>query len=262
MWSALAGGEAGRLARAAALSLAACCLGLGLAACRAGAEQRALEQEWAWLQETQGSLAAQRAELAQLQATAAAPGAAPELAQQAAQLEGELTDRAEEFALRLVDFLNEDPMIQGARPSERQLAAVRMKSAEDLILAREWIDEGGDYKQAIDIYETALALDPDNEELRTALATAQAARFMTPERFALARRGMSQNEVRALLGQPNRSHIREVPERGIVAWFYPTSERGDAAGVWFETDETSGEARASQLKYDAIQREEAPATGS
>jgi hypothetical protein len=138
-----------------------------------------------------------------------------------------------------------------------------MKSAEDLILAQEWIDKGGDYKRALEIYEMALALDPGNPELERARAAADAARLMSPERFALASRGMSQAEVRAVLGQPNPHNVREYPERGVVAWFYPTSERGDAAGVWFEVDEATGQATAYQVRYDAIQRQEpAPSEGA
>jgi tetratricopeptide (TPR) repeat protein len=218
-----------------------------------------LAQEWTWLQQSKRALDGRRTELARLQGEAAAAEGAPELAPQVAELDRAVTAQAEEFASRLVAFLNDDPMLEGVAPSERQLAAVRMKSAEDLILAQEWIDKGGDYKRALDIYDTALALDPDNGELEAARATAEAARLMTAERFALASRGMSEAQVRSVLGQPNLHNIREYPERGVVAWFYPISERGDAAGVWFEVDAETGASTAYQLKYDAIQRQEPPA---
>ncbi|MGH9464532.1 MAG: hypothetical protein ACRD0X_02730 [Thermoanaerobaculia bacterium] len=253
--------------RSRAQLLAAGALAAGLLAgcdwARGGADGAALSQEWAWLQQTQQTLDGQRAELAGLQAQAAAPDAAPEVAREVAELDREVTAGAEEFTARLVAFLNGDPMVEGIAPSERQLAAVRMKSGEDLILAQEWIDKGGDYKRALDIYDTALALDPGNAELEAARAAAQAARWMTAERFALASQGMSQEAVRALLGQPNPNNIREYTDRGVVAWFYPTSQRGDAAGVWFEVDAETGAATAYQLEYDAIPRQEVlPAEGA
>ncbi len=231
-----------------------------LAGCDAqpGADDAVLAQEWTWLQEAKQALDGRRVELAELQSQTSLPEATPEIAQQVAQLDSEITTQAEEFTIRLVNFLNADPMLEGVAPSERQLAAVRVKSAEDLILAQEWIDKGGDYKRALDIYDTALALDPGNADLEAARAAADAARLMTAERFALASRGMSAAQVRAVLGQPNRHNIREYADRGVVAWFYPTSERGDAAGVWFEVDAETGEAAAYQLQYDALQRQDAP----
>lgn len=229
---------------------------------RGPADDPVLAEEWVWLQETQQALQGERVELAELQGQAAAVEGTPELGQRLAQLDAEVTTRAEEFATRLVAFLNADPLLQGQAPSQRQFAAVRMKSAEDVILAQEWIDKGGDYKRALDIYDTALALDPENPELEAARAAAEVGRFITAESFALAREGMSQIEVRALLGQPNPHNIREYVERGVVAWFYPTSERGDAAGVWFEVSAQSGESRAYELKFEAIRRQEAEGGGN
>ncbi len=241
---------------AAGLLLAALLVGCG--APPGGADDLALAQEWAWLQEAKGALDARRVELAELQEQAAAPDATPEGVQRLAQLDLEVGAQAEQFATRLVAFLNGDPMLEGVPPSERQMAAVRMKSAEDLILAQEWIDKGGDYKRALEIYDTALALDPDNTELQAARAAAALARLMSPERFARASLGMSQAQVRALLGAPNLNNIREFADRGVVAWFYPTSERGDAAGVWFEVDAESGLSRVYQVEYEAIRLQEEP----
>ena len=125
-------------------------------------------------------------------------------------------------------------MIEGEPPSERQLAALHLKSDEDMIAAQEWIDKGGDYRRAIDIYNTALRFDPDNEALKEALATAEELRFMSEERFEEAKKGMTEAEVRAVLGQVNLHNIKDFPERKVRAWFYPTAEGGAAAAVWFK----------------------------
>ncbi len=56
---------------------------------------------------------------------------------------------------------------------------------------------------------------------------------MTEERFAQVRKGMTEQDVRAILGQVNLRNIRPYPERKVTAWFYPTAEDGAAAAVWF-----------------------------
>jgi tetratricopeptide (TPR) repeat protein len=250
-------------------------------ACGSGTDpkEEARTQEWEWLQQTKEELDSKRAQVAVLASATVPPaqeaegeaaasaeptpdedGVAPvapvDGAAQLATLEEEITALSEQFASRLVAFLNDDPIVAGQAPTERQLAAMRMKSDEDIVLAQEWIDKGGDYKRAIDIYTSALELDPDNESLKGALAAAQSNRYMSEERFAQAAEEMSREEVRALLGQPNLHNVREYTDRGVVAWFYPTTESGDAAGVWFEVNDETGESSAYQLKYDAISRDE------
>jgi len=260
--------------------MAACAVMVLVAACGTGTdpEEEARSQEWQWLQQTKQELDAKRAQLAELAAQAPLPeepategepadepatdeedgeeAATVGAAARIAALEEEITALSEQFSSRLVDFLNDDPIVEGQPPSERQLAALRMKGDEDMALAQEWIDKGGDYKRAIDIYTTALQLDPENERLLAALAAAEANRYMSADRFAQAEEGMSREEVRALLGQPNLHNIRQYADRGVVAWFYPTSATGDAAGVWFEVNDETGESSAYQLRYDAIQHEE------
>jgi tetratricopeptide (TPR) repeat protein len=261
-------------------TLAVCAMMALVAACGTGTdpEEEARNQEWQWLQQTKQELDAKRSQLAELAAQEAMPAepesegepgdepatdaeggeeaSTPGAAAQRAALEEEVTALSEQFSSRLVDFLNDDPIVENQPPTERQLAALRMKSDEDMVLAQEWIDKGGDYKRAIDIYTTALQLDPENAQLQAARAAAEANRYMSADRFAQAEEGMSREEVRAVLGQANLHNIRQYADRGVVAWFYPTSATGDAAGVWFEVNDETGESSAYQLKYDAIQHQE------
>lgn len=232
--------------------------GLWVAACSGGGpskEDLAKEAEWTWLNETKMELDAKRQELADLKAQLAEMAAEPteeeegepapgegvegeevDPATRAEQLQQEVDQLTEEFGGRLVAFINADPLIEGEEPTERQVALIRMKSDEDIVMAREWIDKGGDYKRAIEIYTTALLFDPDNDRLQEALAEAEALRYMTEERFATAKKGMTEDEVREALGQPNLHNVREFPERNVVAWFYPTGAGGSAAAVWFQPD--------------------------
>lgn len=232
-------------------------------------QELANEAEWTWLQETQEELAAKRQELAELQ-VAAAQAATEEEAEEAEAVEGEVGEPAEdpvaaaaaldeevaalteEYTGRLVGLLNADPMIEGEEPTERQLALLAMKSDEDIILAQEWIDKGGDYKRAIEIYNTALMFDPDNPKLRDALAEAEANRYMTEERFAEVEKGMTEDEVRQVLGQANLHNIRKYEDKGVVAWFYPTTEGGEAAAVWFQPERKTEIMKVYQVKFEAV----------
>jgi outer membrane protein assembly factor BamE (lipoprotein component of BamABCDE complex) len=215
--------------------------------------------QWDWLQQTKQRLDEQRERLAQLEGARLGaetePGKplAEPPAEEILRLRKEVDDLGEDFNRRLVEYVNAHASAaSGAEtPGERQLAAIRMKSDEDILLAREYIEEAGDYRRAIEIYETALAADPDNPRLRTELETAKARRYVTRERFALVREGMPQDEVRRLLGPPNLQDVREYPERGVTAWFYPKDASGAAAAVWFRKGDSTAE--AYQLDFDAIQ---------
>jgi len=188
----------------------------------------AADAEWAWLQTAKKTLDSRRAELALARKGGAGPGVAD-----TATREKEVAALADELGRRLIDFINADPPVEGERLSGRRLAAVRMKSDEDIAVAREFIDRGGDFQRAIEIYEAALEVDPDNPLLQQALDSARASRYMTAERFAQVKKGMTLDEVKALVGQPNLRDVREFPDRGILAWFFTRDAEGRAAAVWF-----------------------------
>jgi len=233
-----------------------------------GPSQMELEQEaeWSWLQEAKQSLDEQRQKLAELrQQVAEAPEEVAGVGEEEGEegeaepaptaadveaLENEVASTAEDFGSRLVTFLNDDPMIEGEPPTERQLAALHMKSDEDIALAQEWIDKGGDYKRAIDIYGNALRFDPDNEAVKQALADAEAKRFMSEERFKAAKKGMTEAEVRDVLGQVNLHNVKPFPDRKVVAWFYATAENGAAAAVWFREEKDGN--KVYRLNYEEV----------
>lgn len=242
------------------------------AACDSGPKvDPAVEAEWEWIQETKSTLDAKRAELADLKAAAMAPDpeedgeeadaeaegeeaeAEAEPMADPAALEEEITAMAEEFQQRLYEFINDpsNEIVEGQPLTERQMTLIAMKSDEEMLLAREWIDRGGDYKRAIEIYQGALLLDPENQKLKDALAAAESNRYMSEERFAAVAKGMSADAVRAALGTPNHHNVRQYPEKNVEAWFYPTAENGAAAGVWFEMK--NDVPTVYQAKYDAVQ---------
>jgi hypothetical protein len=253
-------------------------LGLGLIACGGGtpsADAVAAKRDAAWAeldQEHQG-LEQQRAELARLAAAGgsgaaasgeAAGGAAPGeggegggtagegAAERLEALETEVEEASQAFNERLVAFINDNPPVVGEPLTPVQQAAIRMKSDEDILVAREFIDKGGDYRRAVKIYETALMADPDYDRLKQELARAEEMRFMTEERFALVKDGMTEDEVRTLLGPVNLRNVRHFEKENVVAWYYPKNEHGAAAAVWFRHDAKKKALAVYQADFDAI----------
>lgn len=218
--------------------VAALCVLATLAACGGGGEtasaDAAQEAEWAELQQMKQTLDAKRAELAQAREQLAAAGEeeAAELSARVEQLAAETQTMADDFNSRLVTYINANAPVVGEPPTERQKEAIRLKSAEDILYAQEYIEQGGDYSRAIDIYKAALVADPENQELQAALTTAESQRYMSEERFAEVKRGMSDDQVRQLLGTPHYRNVREF-ENGTVGWFYPTDVNRSAAAIYF-----------------------------
>ena len=164
---------------------------------------------------------------------------------------GEIETEAQDLGARLIAFYNDDPMEQGAEPNEMQAAALRMKSAEDWLIAEEYINEGGDWAQAGSIVEQALRLDPNNEFMLEKQAWIEDMRFVNRERFDQLEKNMTQDQVEEILGPVNINNIKDFDDNNI-GWFYrkdPDAE-GGAAGVYFR--KRRGEFLVNNLDYEAI----------
>lgn len=211
----------------------------------AAAQSANQDAAWSELQAQQAELEAKRQELRDLRDAAAQQGEAPAAPAEGeapaaadpeaeiARLESEVQQETEELYQDLVEFINTAGLVEGEEPTGAVAEAIRMKSAEDMQVAQEYIDRGGNYRQAITIYEDALSVDPNNAELQQALAEAEANRYMSEERFAAAKEGMTEAQVREVLGTPFHANVRPFAEQNVVAWFYPVDETGSAAAVWF-----------------------------
>lgn len=210
----------------------------------AAASAEARKADWAWLENAKKDLDAKRQELAGVEAQAAA-GA--DVKAQLDRLNAEV-DKAEEIlGGKLAAYINADPPVVDEPMKPEVLAAMRMKSSEDILIAKEFVALGGDYRKAIDIINSSLAADPDNPALKSALADLEAKRFMTQERFAAVKKGMNEADVRGALGMPYNRNIKHYPDKKITAWFYPKNEQGDAAGIWFNEKGV-----AYQVSFDAV----------
>ena len=255
-----------------------CVLALLSAACGGGEDKAAagMDAQLAPLQEQQGALEAKRAELADLKAQIAAAAtaepaeedatgeegeAAPtveELTAQAEAMQGEINGMSDDFMTAVVTFINSVELYEGEPIPDAIQKAINMKSAEDMVYAGEYIWEGGEYRRAIEILDTALLLDPNNAELQAARDKAASDQFMIEERFAAVSKGMTQAEVRTAIGTVSRHNLREYPDKNVVAWFYRREDRG-AAGVWFE--EKDGAMRVYKSDFNAIEAPEEEGEG-
>ena len=112
-----------------------------------------------------------------------------------------------------------------------------MMSGEQMYLAQEYAIKGGDYRRAIDILVGAQNNDPDNPALAARIAEYQDARYVTAERLAEVKRGMTEAEVEGVLGKVFHSYVRTFPDENVFAWFYPKDPEehgaGAAVGVFF-----------------------------
>lgn len=222
--------------------------------------------DWAALQQEKQALDAKRQEYRQLkdQLADAAPDAAgrSELQARVDTLKGELDTLAQEFGAQVADFINSQEIEVGAPLTEIQQQALHFNSDEAIANAGDFIDNAGDWQRAIDIYEGALEADPSYSKLKEAIAFAEQMRHMTKERFDLAKKKMTQNEVRKVLGPVKLSNIREFPEKHVLGWFYP-KEDGGAAGVYFrERTKDQGNWEAYELDFDAVKPVGADGGGS
>jgi|CXWL01.1.fsa_nt_gi alkylhydroperoxidase family enzyme len=204
------------------------------------------------IERERGGLDAERRALAALGtqlATIRAAGSDPtEVEDRIETRKAELDRLASQLDQHLVDYLNAHRPRPGEPLTLEQRRVLDVKIAEDLAVAKEFIEEGGDYAHAIQIYRDLLALEPDSAPVLAALASAEARRTMTSERFAALRKGMTRDQVRTALGLPHLKNIQDFAEQGVVAWFYPT-DQGGTAGVYFERDSDDEEPRVYRWDY-------------
>lgn len=256
---------------------AACLLALPLVSC--GPSDDAGEDPaaaiWSEVTQMQEDLAATRAELAETRTQLAAADeeaaegaevatdegaeegaeAAPtaeELEARIAELEDQAVSQAEEFTGKVIEYINGSGLVEGQPRTPEQSQAFDWKAEEDIRIAQEYIDKGGDYSRAIDIYNASLMSDPENQLLLDAKAKAEELQYMTEERFAAVEKGMSQDEVRAAIGTAHNRNRRDYEDENMIGWFYPRNpaEGGGAAGVFFK--QKNDEWRVNLADFDAV----------
>lgn len=212
-----------------------------------------LRQDKQALDDEREELATTRERLARAEAGELPEGEEVDTAQLQAdieQLDAQITEDAEALNAAIVEFINADPPLEGEPIPPATQEAFALKAGEDLVLAEEYITQGGDYARAIRIYEDVLAFDPDNPEAQAALERAQEMRYMDQERFVQVEEGMNKAQVREVLGTPNARNIRTYEDRDLEAWFYPKGKDAGAAGVYFRKQD--GTEEVYRIDFDAV----------
>lgn len=232
---------------ALSLALAMAWLGCGPSKEEIRAKEKAdqLASAKSAMETARAELLAKRVELETAKAALSAPGSpAGGSAEQKARVEtlGKEEDQlTSDFVRAIVDFVTASDLARGAVMTSDQRLAVDYMVEEQSRVAREYIDVAGDYRRAIEIYEQLLHSDPGNARVLAAKAEAEKLRYMDSGRFEQVKPGMTQLEVRALLGQPTRDNMKQYWDRGLRAWYYPR-EGGLIAGVFYrEKIKGSGE---------------------
>jgi hypothetical protein len=107
---------------------------------------------------------------------------------------------------------------------------------------------GGDYRRAIQMFEGILEYAPDDPGVLAALQRAREGRYMTEERFRRVEIGMTQPEVREILGPAHIRNRRSYEEQAVQAWFYPRESDDHHAGVYFW--QVAGQWQVYRLEYE------------
>ena len=113
--------------------------------------------------------------------------------------------------------------------------AVSLFAREKIRIGDSYMNILSRYDRAMNMYRSALQIDPGNEEAQRKLELAESRRFVDLSRFSRVKEGMSESEVEEVLGLPREDWIRQKIEPGHVysVWIYPRSD-GGAAAVYFD----------------------------
>lgn len=113
--------------------------------------------------------------------------------------------------------------------------AGRLIANERLRLGDAYLAVLSRYDRAIQMYESALAVDPENDEARKRIQIARDRQFVSFDRFASLRDGMTEADVAARLGTPREDWIKHLTQndRLYSVWIYSRAD-GGAAAVYFE----------------------------
>ncbi len=164
-----------------------------------------------------------------------------------AQLEAELKQAQSVFdeaftndQSALSAFLNVVLNDEALRSAQETRKALDLYAEEALVNAKDFMERAGDYRRAIELLETAegyftaVNLSPP-ATLLAAKEEAKNKRYLTKERFDLLKKGMTEEQVKAITGTPFYANVRENEVRGkkVVSWLFNRQD-GEVAGLYFE----------------------------
>ncbi len=113
--------------------------------------------------------------------------------------------------------------------------AAAMLANEKIIIGDEYMNVLSRYDKALQAYREAMQIDPSNQEAPKRIATAEQRRYVSMNAFAAVRTGMSELDVRKLVGLPREDWIKQVVQNSRVysVWIYPKAD-GGASAIYFD----------------------------
>lgn len=113
--------------------------------------------------------------------------------------------------------------------------AATVVAREKIAIGDEYMNVLSRYDRAIESYEQALLIEPQNAEARQRIETARSRRFVSMNAFAVIKGGMKEADVRRLVGLPREDWIKQVVQnkRVYAVWIYPKSD-GGASAIYFD----------------------------
>ena len=113
--------------------------------------------------------------------------------------------------------------------------ALHLYAMEKIRMGDEYMNVLARFDNAVTLYQSALTVEPGNTVAQQHMADAQSRRFVSMDRFAQVREGMTEEQVRKLLGQPREDWIKQVVQRNRAysVWIFPKPD-GGASAVYFD----------------------------
>ncbi len=106
---------------------------------------------------------------------------------------------------------------------------------EKIFIGDQYMNVLSRYDKAIASYREALQIDPNNQDAAQRITRAEQRRFVSMNSFASLKTGMTELDVRKLVGLPREDWIKQVVQNGRAysVWIYPKAD-GGASAVYFD----------------------------
>ena len=117
----------------------------------------------------------------------------------------------------------------------RDPRAAALLASEKIFIGDQYTNVLSRYDTAIRYYREALQIDPNNPDASRRIAEAENRRFVSMNSFAQLKTGMSEQDVRKLVGLPRDDWVKQVVQNSRVysVWIYPKAD-GGASAVYFD----------------------------
>ena len=113
--------------------------------------------------------------------------------------------------------------------------AAALLAGEKIYIGDQYMNVLSRYDKAIASYRDALQIDPANQDAVQRIAKAEERRFVSMNSFSLLKTGMTEQDVRNLVGLPREDWIKQVVQNSRIysVWIYPKAD-GGASAVYFD----------------------------